>query len=230
MMPEIIAAIIGALVWAAFEFCFRIFAPKSWYFKIMKIEQRIRIRNHMYLIKTKKAYKIRDNSFNPVELSKCLEKSFKNVFSKFNVEIIVKEHEHNVSAILERSKLNIKIDAIILPKGDYPGEDYQVILKQNTKMKFKHIEKGLNALFWNLARLHEYNMNLITPVSDYIEIGVDAEGLKLFTELFKQVGVDVIGNKVSMHQEDEHTIIQIRDEFEIEFVEKLRDLVLLGHI
>lgn len=230
MIPEIIAAIIGALLWFTFEFLFRVFAPKNWYFPLVKFERKIRLRNEKYPLNVLKAYRINSDKLEPEIIRDNLENNVKNIFSKQNIKIISKNNDLKLSTVMERSNLIISLDAIILPKGEYPGENYRVIVKQSAKIKFNAIEKDLTKIFWNLTKFYEGNLNILTQTSDSVDVEIDAGNLKVYAELFEKIGSNIIGENVKMHQKEGHTIIKISDTIEPEFAEKIREILALGSI
>lgn len=205
-------------------------APPKVSTPIKKSIKKFTLRNEDFYLKVEKAFEVKDKSLEPVKLRETLKENLKIIFSKFDIQVFDKQHDHGLSARMVRNGFDININILIIPEGDHYSENYEIFVSQSTKTKFKSIEKCLNATLWNLIKFKDENNNLITPVSKNVEVSIDAEGLKVFMDLFEAAGTNIIGNNISMRQQDGHTFIRIRDEFEIEFAKKVKNLIALGHI
>lgn len=207
-----------------------IFAPSSISTPIRREIKKLMIRNVEFPFTVEKAFVVKKTNLDTNELRKRLKSNIKIAFSKFNIQIIDKEHNHNLSAVLVRSGFHITINILIIPKGDHDGENYEIMVQQKTKTNFGSIEKCLIATLWNLTKFQDENHDLIKQASNNVEITIDAEGLKVFTEIFEATGTNIIGDSISMYQDKGQTVISIRDEFELEFAKKIKDLIELGYI
>lgn len=223
-MASILFWAFTVLAWfmAALQFIQIIFPFMGWdknkhYIFIVKGIRKISLRNKSFLLSVRKSYELTDD----MEIEN-LKNSLKTAFSEFDVKIYENSNRYKIIAHMKRCGFDMTIDMHIHDEVDEPW----IRIKQSVNLKFNEIKEGLNIIFYNLQRFNVF----LTPSTNKVDVILDAEGLKMFKELFKEIGTDFMGNDISMTQKEDHTFIKISGSPEIEFANKIKDLIALGHI
>ncbi len=230
VLNQILIAVAGAAVWELV----RVFGPKSVYYKMTKVERRLRLRNNEYPIRVIKSYYLHNQGqeINYSSLINMLKTKLQDVFSDFNITFTEAQQDLTIIGSINRSNFNIRVELYVEVPSDYGDEEAcRIIVKQTVSTKFGSLRRALETLFWNLADLYGTLTDLITPASDKVKIELEATNLKIFTELFEKFGTTFVGSRnVAVSKKDKHTILSIEGKMGPELAKRLQEIIVLGHL
>lgn len=213
----IMLAILGTIQLAQILFPILGWDKSKYYVLFMQNLRKLSLRGKSFRLTVKKAYKLENDKDPKNDLKKLIDTSL----SEFKPIISDKSTNFKISAMMKRYEFDIDINIFV-----HEDDESWIFLDQSMDIKYNKIKDGLNTAFNNLQR---FDSPLITPMSNKVDVVIDAEELKLFKALLEEIGRCVIGN-VSLFQIDNHTFIKISDKPEIELTKKVTDFVTLGHV
>lgn len=230
VLKQILIAAAGAAIWELV----RMFGPKSVYYKMTKLERQFRLRNNEYPVKAIKSYYLHDQKqeVNYDDLISTLKTKLQSMFSDFNITFTDAQQDLTIIGLINRNSFNIRMELYIEVPSDYGDEEgCRILVKQAVSTKFGSLRRALETLFWNLVDFHRTLTDLITPASDRVKVELEADDLKIFTELFEKFGTTFVGSKnVAVAKKDKRTVLSIEGKMGPELAERIQEIVVLGHL
>lgn len=193
----------------------------KFYIYFMKQIRKLSLRGKYFTLIIKKSYDFK--TFND-NFNEDIKKFFNKHFSEFEPKFLETDTKSKIAIILERNHFNMNIDIYF---HETNGQLWMLV-NHYVKVNYSKINDALNTVFNNLNR---FDYSDIEPISDKVDVIIDADEVKLFKALLEEIGTLTIGNgNISLIQEDSHTFIQITDKPEVELGKKVTDFFELGHV